>query len=426
MPNIFDTTDPKAVPEAPKGRQTPDIPIGMALDMTEAEYEERDYTPPAEEAPAAEEKPIDPSALEASIEENVGAPVEFAEPSAEEQEPAKVEPRGEETVKPVDPEPENSVDDEKIEDEPEGEKRIPVKPGAGFEKGAGPSEAATAATNMMRALINSSPKEPVDKGTISTYFTPLMDIANRAERVAVKEALQVTQTEAIHDSNFVAVVGIQNVLDLIAAEWTTGAKSKRKTAEERAYEKRVKVTREGASVIIAMYELLKSITPEGADIEAEAKKESEQLIIEAGQFLRWKEGGSAPAEEPDTTVLGRRVLTAFRSAVKGINLEDHLRPTTHDVVTVKKKAPKTQKVETPDAVPEANAVQEHIEGLFSRLQPGQWVSIQQLVDQPTKQFPDESDRPVFQAVRSLIYEGKIKGVDGYTEQGVDGGWKPLK
>src|SRR5690606_18977482 len=224
----------------------PDIPIGMALDMTEAEYEERDYTPPAEEAPAVEEKPIDTSALEASVEENVGAPVEFAEPSAEEKEPAEVEPRGEETVKPVEQVAE-PADDEKIE--PEQSKRIPVKPGAGFEKGAGPSEAATAASNMMRALINSSPKEPIDKDAISTFFTPLMDIANRAERVAVKEALQVAQTDAIHDSNFVAVVGIQNALDLIAEEWTTGAKSKRKTAEERAYEKRVKVTREGASVI---------------------------------------------------------------------------------------------------------------------------------------------------------------------------------
>src|SRR5690606_34943558 len=139
VPNIFDTTDPKAVPEAPKGRQTPDIPIGMALDMTEAEYEERDYTPPAEEAPAVEEKPIDTSALEASVEENVGAPVEFAEPSAEEKEPAEVEPRGEETVKPVEQVAE-PADDEKIE--PEQSKRIPVKPGAGFEKGAGPSEAA--------------------------------------------------------------------------------------------------------------------------------------------------------------------------------------------------------------------------------------------------------------------------------------------
>lgn len=418
MPNIFSDTDPKAVPEAPKGRQAPDIPIGMALDMNEAEYEEREYSAPAKVEPETEveEKPIEldvepDSQPEATVEDRTPAEETTVEqivggdaPDAPQDEPA---------------------DDEKIEAEPEQAKRIPVKPGAGFEKGAGPSEAATASTNMMRALINSTPKEPVDRELIRTYLSPLMEIANRAERTAVKDALQSTQTEAIHDSNFIAVVGIQNALDLIGEEWTSGTKSRRKTAEERAYEKRVKVTREGASVIIAMYELLKSITPEGADVEAEAKKESEQLIIEAGQYMRWTEGGSAPAEEPDTSVLGRRVLTAFRSAVKGVKLEDHLRPSTHEVVTVKKKAPKTQKVETPDALPEENAVQEHIEGLFARLQPGQWVSVQQLVDQQTKQFPDESDRPVAQAVRALIYEGKIQGVEGYTEQGVDGGWKPL-
>lgn len=431
MPNIFDSEDPKAVPEAPTGRKAPEIPIGMALDMDEAAYEERDYAPVEAEEPEVEEKPIDlgetVGEVVASVIKNGGeysidgetAEVTTVRKPAEEVEAEDI---AIPDSLPVDKG--GSEDDEKIEPTPEPN-RVTVVPGGGFGKGDGASEAATAATNMVRALVNSTDKDqPVDEARLKEFFTPLMEIANRAERTAVRDALQAQQTESIHGMNFPAVVSIQRILDFIAKDWTSGP-AKRKTAEERAYEKRVKVTREGASVIIAAYELLKSITPEGADVHEAATEASKELISEVGQYVRWTEGGSKPAEEPQISALARRALAAFRAGVKGIKLEDHLRPTTHNVVTVKKDA---HKVETPSETPEQDSsdrAREHIEGLFARLQPGQWVSIDQLVKQETKQFPDPTDRPHGGALQDLIYSGEIEGVDGYTEEGVTGGWKPV-
>lgn len=424
MPNIFDSEDPKAVPEAPTGRKAPEIPIGMALDMDEAAYEERDYAPVEAEEPEVEEKPI-------VVEENpvVGNVDPDPQPEAEVTAPPAEEVKAENLTT---PEPEsgedvggsNIPDDEKIEPTPEPS-RVTVVPGGGFGKGDGASEAATAATNMVRALVNTAKKgEPVEVDTLEEFFTPLMEIANRAERTAVRDALQAQQTESIHDMNFPAVVTIQRILDFIAKDWTSGPR-KRKTAEERAYEKRVKVTREGASVIIAAYELLKSITPEGADVHEAATQASKELIAEVGQYVRWSEGEKKPAEEPQISTLAKRTLSTFRAGVKGVKLEDHLRPTTHNVVSVKKDA---HKVETPSEAPEQDSsdrVREHVEGLFARLQPGQWVSIDQLVQQATQQFPETTERPHGGAIQELIYSGGVDGVDGWTEEGVTGAWKPV-
>lgn len=420
MPKIFDETDPKAVPAAPTGRNVPAFPIGDALNADEAEFEGRAPSVPVatdmvaednqeeapvavEEAPEVEEKPID---------------VE-AEPVAE------VEPV-------VEPEPEGPVDDgekedgEKIEapaaEDTGGFEEVGIEPGGGFQKADGPEAAASTVTRLLKALLNSNPKnrQSLSRETVTRYLTPLMQVANRGERTAVRDAVGVLQAEAIHGANFQDVVSLQHAIDLINEKWTSGTRT-RKTPEERAYEKRIKDTREGATVLTATFELLKSIIPEGAEVLSEARKNSEDVIAEAGQYIKWVEGGKDPESEPDISPLAKRALSTFRSAVKGVKLEDHLRPTVSAVVNVKKQP---HVVSTPDEPVREKNVKVHVESLFARLQPGQWVSVDQVVAQASAEYPDAGERPDATVVKSVIYDGGIEGVEGYTHEGVDGGWKP--
>lgn len=459
MPNIFDASDPKAVPDAPTGRSVPDFPMAAALDnetdvssfavdMTpEPEQgggyvdsppdwaepvEEAEETPmgadataelmalhaeaeepkkkPAKKKPAKKKAEPEPAPepvaeqMEASVAENVGAPVEFAEPS-----PAEAEPQA--TAEPA--------------TEPQAAAEPDVEPGGGFVKGAGADEAAGAVTRLMTALIASAAKnQSVPRDTVEQYMSPLFDVANRGERVAVREALQKLQATAVHGMRFDEVISIQHALDFAEERFASGART-RKTAEERAHEKRVKDSREGATVLIAVFELLKSLTPEGVDVTSVARKDSEAVIAEVGQHVRWLEGGSVPEQEPKISPLSKRAVRVFKSAVKGISLEGELKPTVSQVVNVKDEP---HKVSAPDEPVRDRSARIHVESLFARLQPGQWVSVQQVVDQPSNEYPDKDQRPTAAAVKAVLYgEGvePIDGVEGFTHEGVDGGWKPV-
>lgn len=487
MPNIFDESDPKAVPAAPTGRSVPDFPMGAALAADEAAFEggsvnvpvAANMTPePVEEAPVdnapdwappieeTEEKPMgsdataDLMALHASTEEEPAkkaAPKKSAKktttklpgvkaetaPEPVEETPAP-EPVVEETPAP-EPEPvveeappvtegaggsETGEDTIKTDPEPDVEapaaSSVDIEPGAGFERNSGPHEASKAVERLLNALLQSmKTNQSVPRGMIEEYLSPLFDAANRSERVAIKETMQKMQATAVHAMSFNEVISIQHALDFADEKFKSGTRV-RKTPEEKAHEKRVKDAREGATVLIAAFELLKSVTPDGVDVTSVARKDSENLIVEAGQHVRWVEGGSVPEQEPKLSPLTKRVLRVFKSAVKGISLEGELKPSVSQVVNVKDEP---HKVSTPDEPVREKSARIHVESLFARLQPGQWVSVQQVVDQPSNEYPDKGERPTVAAVKAVLYgEGvePIAGVEGFTHEGVDGGWKPVE
>lgn len=418
MPAIFDESDPKAVPEAPKGRIVPDF-MGAALEAdandqpvqqsaspdfiaTDMTAEPQETTPPVQEKERGSE-----NVEEATI-------VAEAIPEPQKPEPAKPEPEPEPEPEPVQ------------EAEPEEPASITVEPGGGFIKGSGSDEAVKSVILLMRGLVGGAHNQSVPRERVLEYMTPLMQLTTRAERGAIREAVAAMQAEYVHQARFNDVVSVQHALDIIAENWTTSART-RKTKEEREYEKRIKNTREGATVLIATFELLKSITPEGVEILDEARKDSEALLVDVGQWMRWVESGKNKSDEPKISVHAKRALTAFRAAVKGVTLEDHLRPSTHEVVTVKDKA---NEVSTPDEETRESNVRVHVEELFARLDPTLWVSVQQIVDKESNEFPTKELRPEYEAVKAVIYangqEGVgVKGVEGYTADGVEGGWKPV-
>lgn len=478
MPNIFDASDPKAVPDAPTGRSVPDFPMAAALDnetdvssfsvdMTPEPEQGGGYvdSPPdwAEPVEEAEETPVgvdataELMALHAEAEEPKKKPAKKKapakkkpEPVAEEAPPAVEETGGSEVittdnvrdmgevsidvntgeatvVREPEPAAEPVAEPEPVE-EPAADDAgtVPdVEPGGGFVKGAGADEAAGAVTRLMTALIASAAKnQSVPRDTVEQYMSPLFDVANRGERVAVREELQKLQATAVHGMRFDEVISIQHALDFAEERFASGART-RKTAEERAHEKRVKDSREGAAVLIAVFELLKSLTPDGVDVTSVARKDSEAVIAEVGQHVRWLEGGSVPEQEPKISPLSKRAVRVFKSAVKGISLEGELKPTVSQVVNVKDEP---HKVSAPDEPVRDRSARIHVESLFARLQPGQWVSVQQVVDQPSNEYPDKDQRPTAAAVKAVLYgEGvePIDGVEGFTHEGVDGGWKPV-
>lgn len=424
MPSIFNESDPKAVPEAPTGRSVPDFPIAGVIAAQENEDTAQNVPVAADMTP--EDNAPEPENVEEPVIEE--KPI-ITEPEAEEATPAPAEEPSPE------PEPEPEQPDEEVEkDEPPvaestgGAEETPVAPAGGFNKSDGPEAASAAASRLVTALTNLTAKNaaPVKRSTAEDFMTPLVDAANRAERTAIKNTVLKLQAECVHAGQFIDVVSIQHVLDFLESKMASGTRV-RKTAEEKAHEKRVKDSREGATVLVAVFELLKSVIPDGVDVMSVARKDAEDLLVEVGQHIKWTEGGRIPEEEPKLSTLGKRALATFRAGVKGIKLEEDVSPSVAQVVNVKDNP---HKVSTPDEPVREKSVRVHVESLFARLQPGQWVSVDQVVAQPSSEYPDKKgQRPDAAAVRAVIYgDGDVKGIDGvsgYTHEGLDGGWKPV-